>query len=440
MRKKQDGVQSAHSHPNGPEVIGSKEQPYSLAKSEIVKVDLIDSNTMPTTLFIKTANNVDRLGAADVPEIVPVPQYKQQLAWKTFFHTFKLKVAIGLLIGIGLLFLVAHFVNVPAALSVLQKNLITPRGIILALFSGIAFLLAYTVRGIRWKLFLDPVGDVSISKTIRFFLIGVFINFLLPVQGGEVVKSVMLKRTTGIPMSKSLPTIAMDKSLDLMPALIIMAIVPFLGIHMDMKLWLVLGAVGALFISVIFFVVVAMWKRTLAIILLHKMIRKLPRVIGSKAEAFAIGFVDSLIMGVRRPKIFIPAVMLTSVAVVLDSLYIMLAFWATGFPIPFGTALFGYTVFNLFYIMPNPPGQVGSNEGVGLLIYTGLLHIPSDKVLALIVFAHPFSALLLCIAGITSLGSFGLNISSVMKVEMEDNAKPFFKEEIIEEEEQKVVL
>ena len=113
----------------------------------------------------------------------------------------------------------------------------------------------------------------------------------------------------------------------------------------------------------------------------------------------------------------------------------MLAFWAIGVPISFGTAIFGYTVFNLFYILPNPPGQVGSNEGVGLLIYSGLLHIPADKVLALILFAHPFTALLLCITGLTCLSSFGFTISRVMKVEMDDNV-----ELLLEEEEQKAVL
>ena len=32
-------------------------------------------------------------------------------------------------------------------------------------------------------------------------------------------------------------------------------------------------------------------------------------------------------------------------------------------------ALYGYTFYNLAFILPTPPGQVGSNEVIGLLIF-----------------------------------------------------------------------
>src|SRR5207249_12056679 len=114
----------------------------------------------------------------------------------------------------------------------LQQKLTTPRGITLGLLAGLAFLTTISIRSLRWKLFLNPIGKVSTLKAIQLFLIGIFLNFLLPIRDGEVAKSLMLKRIAGIPISQSLPTVAMDKALDLMPALFIMAIVPFLGIQM----------------------------------------------------------------------------------------------------------------------------------------------------------------------------------------------------------------
>jgi len=82
---------------------------------------------------------------------------------KVLLSTPKTKVTIGLLIGIGLLFLVSHFVNIPATIYVLRQHLATPRGIILGLLSGIAFLLAFSIRGVRWKLFLHPVVGSKVS-------------------------------------------------------------------------------------------------------------------------------------------------------------------------------------------------------------------------------------------------------------------------------------
>ncbi|MFL5592772.1 MAG: YbhN family protein [Ktedonobacteraceae bacterium] len=353
---------------------------------------------------------------------VRASQAKQELVWKTLFNTPTIKVTIGLLIGIGLLYLVSRFVDVPTTLGVLRQNLATPGGIILGLLSGAAFLTAFSVRGIRWKLFLNPIGNVSTFKAIQLFLIGIFLNFLLPVRGGEVAKSLILKRTAGIPVSQSLPTVAMDKALDLMPALFIMAVAPFLGVKMGTTLWLVLGAVGGLLIGLIFFVALSAWKRAAAIAFLQKMTGILPRAIGGKFEGFATGFVDSLLLGASRPKIFIPAVLLTCVAVIFDGLFAMLAFRTIGSPISFGTAIFGYTVYNMFYILPTPPGQIGSNEFVGLLVFHVLLGLPASKVTAMFVFSHPWAALLMSASGMACLSALGLTISSAMKVQTEGDA------------------
>jgi uncharacterized protein (TIRG00374 family) len=325
------------------------------------------------------------------------------------------KVTLGLLVGIGLLFLVSRFVNVLTVFSVLHKNLETPRGIMLALLSGGAFLLAWCVRGMRWKLFLNPVGKVSTLKAIQLYQVGVFLNFLLPIRGGEVAKCFMLKRSTGIAVSQALPTVAMDKALDLMPALVIMVLVPLLGFPMDLKLWLVLVFVGGIFVSLLFIVFLAAWKRNAAIGLLQKLTGLLPKAIAGKIEGFVTGFVDSLLMSARQPRIFLPAMLLTCVAVIFDGLFAMLAFWTIGWHISFGTAIFGYAVYNMFYILPTPPGQVGSNEAVGLLVFTGLLQVPKDQVLAMFVFSHPWAAVLMCATGFASLGALGLTISLVYK-------------------------
>jgi uncharacterized protein (TIRG00374 family) len=338
---------------------------------------------------------------------------------KTLLKKPATKVALGLLVGVGLLFLVAKIVDIPDTIKILKQNLATPLGITCALLSGVAFLLAYGIRGVRWKLFLNPIGKVSTLKVIQLFLVGIFLNFLLPIRGGEVAKSLMLKRIANIPISQSLPTVAMDKALDLMPALFIMAIVPFLGLQMDIKLWLVLGMVGSLLISLISFVILAAWKRTAAVALLQKITSMLPKSIGKRIEGFATGFVDSLLAGASQPRIFIPAMLLTILAVIFDGLFAMLAFWTVGVSISFGTAIFGYTVYNMFYILPTPPGQVGSNEAIGLLIFYGLLHLNARGVAAMFIFSHPWAAILMCASGMGSLSALGLTISSAMKVQSE---------------------
>lgn len=348
------------------------------------------------------------------------------------------KVIIGLLIGIGLLLLVSRFVNMAATLRIVQQHLATPRGIILALLSGIVFLLAFSIRGIRWRLFLSTISTVSVGTAIRIFLVSIFINFLLPISGGDVAKTLILKRVAAIPISRSLPIVAMDRSMDLLPALVIMIIVPLLGVQMDIKLWLALGTVGGLLIVLTCFIGLTIWKRSVAIAMLGKITDMFPGAMSSKMETFATGFVDSLLTGASRPLIFLSAVALTGLAITCDALFAMLAFWTIGFPISFGTTVFGYTVYNMFYIFPTPPAQIGSNEAVGLLVFTGLLHLPADKVTAMFIFAHPWSALLMTTTGLICLKTLGLTMSTAMKVKGQPEESRVGGEMVFSAKEQKL--
>ena len=406
---KQDAPENSQSA-NGGKGLGDEEGywPYGIQQTGALPViNLYGREPFGRTLPLSSV-----AAAVTAPKIKSKPP-----AWKVFLNSPAVKVALGLLIGIGLLFLVARFVDLPATIAILRTNLATPQGVLLALLAGVCFLMAWSIRGVRWKLFLNPVGKVSTFQAIALYQVGVFLNFLLPIRGGEVAKCFMLKRNSDIPVSKSLPTVAMDKALDLMPALFIMALVPLLGVHMDIKLWLVLWFVSGILISLLFFVLLSAWKRDSAIAFLQKMTGLLPKSIGSKVEGFATGFVDSLLAGASQPRIFIPAILLTLVAVCFDALFAMLAFWTIGYHISFGVALFGYSVYNMFYILPTPPGQVGSNEAVGLLVFSGLLHIPATEVTAMFVFSHPWAAVLMCTTGLICLSALGLTITGAMKAQ-----------------------
>ena len=82
----------------------------------------------------------------------------------------------------------------------------------------------------------------------------------------------------------------------------------------------------------------------------------------------------------------------------------------------FGTAIFGYTTYNMFNILPTPPGQVGSNELVGVLVFGGLLGFPKTSVLAMFVFSHPLAALIMTTVGLVCLSGLGISLTSVTKV------------------------
>ena len=339
------------------------------------------------------------------------------------------RITLGIIIGIIFLLLVSRIVNIPTTLAVLKQHLTTAQGIIDALLASASFIAAFSIRGTRWNRFLRSIAPVGILKSIQIYWVGVFINVLLPIQGGEVAKSLLLKRATGIPVSQSLPTVAMDKSLDLVPALVILAIVPFIpGIHMSPTLWFILALVSSILIGVVFVVGLAAWNRSKAEKFVQFMGRLIPGGIGKKIEGFAMGFVDTLLSAASRPKTFIPAIFLTAAAITCDGLFAMFAFWTVGVYMNFGQAIFGYTVFNMFSILPTPPGQVGSNELIGTIVFGGLLGFDKAGVLAMFVFSHPLTALIMATLCIICLSALGLNLSSALKAPPANAGVPAFEQ------------
>lgn len=336
--------------------------------------------------------------------------------WKVFLaHPFS-KLVLGVVVGVVTLLLLSRLINVKETVQVLEQHLTTPAGIIHACIGGTAFAFAFTLRGIRWKLFLNRISNVSVFKVIRIYWIGVFINFLLPVQGGEVAKSIILKKVAGIPVSQSLPIVAMDKALDLLPVLAIIAIMPLIpGLHMNMTLLLVMYLVASILVSLIIVVVLTWWKREVALQLINFFLRLLPKKIGAQIGGFGMGFVDSLIEGLKKPRSFIPAALLTALAILCEGIFAWQISTAVGLDtMGLGIATFGYTIFTMFSILPTPPAQLGTSEGAKTIVFASLLGFNKNRVLGMSLLSHVIGTLLMSAIGLASIWSLGLTLKSVL--------------------------
>ena len=239
-------------------------------------------------------------------------------------HT--LRTAAGL--AVALLFLGA-FVRLVNVSSVAQRLQHLRPG--LAVLCGLVFLSAYVVRALRWRRLLAP-HRVGVLRVVALYQVAIFVNWLLPLRGGELLKCLLLRRLDALPLSRSLPTVTMDKAMDLLPALGLLLIV---AAH-------------------------------------------------------------------------------TAVAVGLDALFCWLAFGAVGAALAFPVVLYGYTFYNLAYLLPTPPGQIGSNELIGLLVFGGLCGINRAAVAAMFLFSHPWTALLMSGSGMLSLSAMGLSVRQTL--------------------------
>jgi uncharacterized protein (TIRG00374 family) len=283
----------------------------------------------------------------------------------------------------------------------------------LAVLCGLVFLGAFIVRALRWRCFLAPDRG-SVLRVIAIYQVAIFVNWLLPIRGGELVKSLLLRRLNAIPLSRSLPTVTMDKAMDLLPAVGLLVLPPFVPLHLGRALWLLLLFPLALVALGVLVLGLVAWRRQRALALLAWLGARLPARVREHIEPFVVRFVDALLALMGRPRLLLIGGAYTAVAVGLDALFCWLAFRAVGTSVPFPVVLYGYTFYNLAYMLPTPPGQIGSNELIGLLVFSGLLHMSRTAVAAMFLFSHPWTALLMAGSGLLSLSAMGLTLRATL--------------------------
>jgi uncharacterized protein (TIRG00374 family) len=326
-------------------------------------------------------------------------------------RTLLIRMAIGL--GIGTFFAVI-FLQLIDFHSAWRR--VRHLNIALALLCGAVFLSAYAVRALRWRLFLAP-DKITAPRVIGIYFVATFLNWLLPVQGGELAKSLILRRSNGIPVSRSLATVTMDKTMDLLPAVVLLAFVPMAGLRLSGPLWLLLvfallmlgtGAVTLAF---------ATWQRDRTLVLLSRFLKAiLPQRVSHQVEQFVVRFVDTVLALFRQPRLLLVAAAHTFVAVALDALFCYLAFRAVGVSVRFPVVLFGYTFYNLAYILPTPPAHLGSNELVGLLIFSGLFGVSRSAVGAMFLFSHPWTGFLMTASAFVCVKTTGFDLRTALRL------------------------
>jgi uncharacterized protein (TIRG00374 family) len=339
-------------------------------------------------------------------EVASVPRVRT-----TRVRTVALRTTVGLCAGAVLIVTFLRLVNVSAVYRRLEHLSIG-----FALLCGVAFLGAYVVRAVRWRCLLRP-SEVTISRAVAIYQVATFLNWLLPIRGGELAKSLLLRRSDGIPVSRSLATVSMDKAMDLLPAVGLLALLPFLHLHLSRPLWVLLLSAMAVVGLAVAVLALAAWRRERALALLTRPLAALlPGGARQRVEPFIVLFVDTLLALVRQPRLMLTAAAFTAIAVGLDALFCSLAFKAVGVAVAVPTSLYGYTLFNLAFILPTPPGQVGSNEVVGLLIFSGLFGLDRSAVGAMFVFSHPWTAVLMTTSGILFLSFMGLTLRGTLRL------------------------
>lgn len=85
-------------------------------------------------------------------------------------------------------------------------------------------LLSLVVKGVRWWVFLRPVGANSLWLAIRATFAGAGLNNVLVANGGEAARVIFVARAAHIPSAKVLATLALERLFELIGYVVMLAL------------------------------------------------------------------------------------------------------------------------------------------------------------------------------------------------------------------------
>ena len=309
--------------------------------------------------------------------------------------------ALGLVVSVVSVWLVASSVNIADTGQVLAKASIGP--IVLGL--GV-FLVGLSLRIAIWYVLLPDRSDgsrVTAARLAPVLMVGYLGNALLPARLGEVIRSYLISRREGLAFGAALGSVALERIIDT-ATLAVMAFIAAAAVGAPS--WLVQGT-GVLALAGVILVV------ALATTGIHPLVRLAGRLASVQALRAPVSAIIRRLEafahwsgGAHRRRAMRLALGLSVVAWLCNAAMFWLVAQAVGASLSPAGALLLMAVTVLATAIPSAPAYVGTFELAAVTV-AGSLGVPSGAALALAVLAHAIGLLPTAIGGPIALASLG---------------------------------
>ncbi|HEU4629123.1 MAG TPA: lysylphosphatidylglycerol synthase transmembrane domain-containing protein [Gemmatimonadaceae bacterium] len=253
------------------------------------------------------------------------------------------------------------------------------------LAAAIVNLLSLLARGTRWWLFLRASGAPSLGTALRGAVVASGLNNVLPANGGEAARVMLVARREGVSSATVLATVALDRLVELLSCVALLVAAPLvLPLPAPLRDWRGRGA--AALAVVVALCALLMWRaarrRPGAALppLAAPTAGRLPAVRAYLAR-FAHG-----VTGLALPRRVGAALALSLLSWAGQAAVYHLTSRAAGFPASFAASAAAMLAVNLAFVVQTTPGNVGVFQLVYALVMAafGLPHSAAVGVALLI--------------------------------------------------------
>ena len=287
---------------------------------------------------------------------------------------------------------------------------------------------SFLARTIRWRYLLNPIGDTRFRTVFRSTIIGFGALGLLPVRVGDVIRPYLLARQERLPVTSVFATIVMERVLDLVAVLALLALYVwgFTGesnlsprLLNSIKFSATIAAAGAAVLLAIMWILATHPERIggFAATLARVLPGKLSHRVGNLASTFSSGFAAT-----RDARQLVMALVWSFAVWIAIAAQAWAVTTAFGIAMSFTGAFLLQSILVIGVAVPTP-GGVGSFHEAYRLGVTTFFGAANDRAVAAAIVTHLISFIPPVLGGILFMAQDGLTFGRLEDMASSARAK-----------------
>lgn len=288
----------------------------------------------------------------------------------------------------------------------------------------VCLIASHLVRAWRWRYLLEPIKPgIGLRNLVSGVMIGYMMNNVLP-RAGELARPYAIGRSEDIPKSAAFGTIVVERLIDTISFLILVAIVPLVysGPLRETFPWLEQARV---IISVATFAGIALLitlvvRRDWADKFIHACMTILPERMGSIIEQTAHHFLDGFLF-LKRPKHFGLILIQSFLVWFLYICMVYVAFFAFDMNLDFSAAIVIQAISSIGVAVPTP-GGTGSYHAFTSQALNKLFGVSSEVALSYATVTHAAGFIGMMFVGVYFFVKDHIKVSEAVAKPMGDSA------------------
>jgi uncharacterized protein (TIRG00374 family) len=274
------------------------------------------------------------------------------------------------------------------------------------------------VRAIRWRYLLDPIGPTRFGPVLRATILGFAALALLPARAGDVLRPYLVARTEGLNGASVFATIVMERALDLVAVLTLLA--SFVWIFdgrtiLPPPLLAPIRASAALGAGIVAVMMVVMWTLATHPERIGRLVARSDRLLPPRvahrlaklAQTFSEGFAIA-----REPRDLTIALVWSFPLWLSIALQAWLVTRAFGIAMPIPASFLLQALLVIGVAVPTP-GGIGSFHEAYRIAVTTFFHAPNNAAVSAALVLHAVAFFTSLVPGVVIMARDGLSVAGL---------------------------